>query len=79
MHCQETNNTTKQMKTERDLKMKVEMILNIANENKDCYIIQNNNIVSFYDGRNSIDTIYNDCEITKIKIDKNGNLFLTIA
>lgn len=41
--------------------------LTIANENKTYYIRRNGGIVGMYDGKNSIDTKWNNQEIKKIE------------
>lgn len=52
--------------------MKLENLLAITNENTNVYIHQNGEMVSFYDGRNSIDTIYNNNEIITVWTNQDG-------
>lgn len=41
--------------------------LTIADENKKYFVRQNNEIVAIYDGKNAIDTKWNNHEIKKIE------------
>jgi hypothetical protein len=52
--------------------MKLEDILSITSESTNIYIHQEDKIVSFYDGKNSIDNIYNECEIVTMWTESNG-------
>lgn len=46
--------------------MKVIDILEIVNENTCVHIVENEKVVSTYDGKNSIDKKYNDMPVKKI-------------
>lgn len=46
--------------------MKVIDILGIVNENTCVHIVENEKVVSTYDGKNSIDKKYNDMPVKKI-------------
>lgn len=43
-------------------------ILNLVDENANVYITteEDNKLVTFYDGKNSIDPCYNDCKVVRI-------------
>lgn len=40
--------------------------LSVCDENKTVYVILAGTIVSWYDGKNSIDPVYNDCPVVSI-------------
>ena len=52
-------------------------LLETINENKTVKIIKDNKIISIYDGKNSIDNIYNNCILKDIKI-KDKIIFIEI-
>lgn len=52
--------------------MKLESILSITNPSTNVYIHQDGEIVSYYDGKNSIDLELNDNEVIKQWIEKDG-------
>jgi len=47
-------------------------------ENKNLYIVNGGRIVTYYDGKNSIDEIYNTFNIRTICTDTDGNATLYI-
>ena len=52
-------------------------LLEKINDNKTVKIIKDNKIISVYDGKNSIDNIYNNCILKDIKI-KDKIIFIEI-
>ena len=58
--------------------MKLADILSITNEGTNVYVHQEDTIVSYYDGKNSIDEQYNDSEVISQWVEKDG-LHIEIA
>lgn len=52
--------------------------LTIADENKKYFVRQNNKIVAIYDGKNSIDTKWNNQEIKKIEWLQGDQILIVI-
>jgi len=52
--------------------MKLESILAITSESTNVYIHQDSEIVSYYDGKNSIDEQYNNLEIVTMWTERDG-------
>jgi len=52
--------------------MELRNLLSITNENTNMYIHYEDNIVSYYDGRNSIDEYYNDFIVVQQWMENNS-------
>lgn len=57
--------------------MKLENLLSITKEDVNVYVYQDGEIVSYYDGKNSIDMEYNNSEVVTIWAE-NNNLHIEI-
>ena len=53
-------------------------ILSLIDENKKTLLLLDNKIVSYYDGKNSIDTVFNSFRVSKISTE-NNNILIEIT
>lgn len=53
-------------------------ILSVIDENKKTLLLLNDKIVSYYDGKNSIDTVFNFFRVSKISTE-NNNILIEIT
>lgn len=49
-------------------------VLTILDENKDCFVFHNGELISIYDGRDSIDESLNDREVRSIVYKSNAHV-----
>ena len=53
--------------------MKLIELLSASDENSNFYVVNSDGyLLTWYDGKNSIDEIYNECEVIKINTFNNG-------